>query len=111
MSLKASTTAETTIRALATRGLDVIASVRESLSVVDLAVICGQTQIVVRCVERGTEEDAHALRLMLAERDFTRAFIVYTAEDQPHLTGEIETYPLSRIDELAASLAREGRFP
>ena len=32
------------------------------------------------------------------------AAIVYTAEDQPELSGEIETYPLSRIDELAAML-------
>lgn len=45
---------------------------------------------------------------MLTQGDFTRAAIVYTAEDEPHLSGEIETYPLSRIDELAASLARES---
>jgi len=45
---------------------------------------------------------------MLTQGDFDRAFLVYTAEDQPHLPGEIESYPLSRIDELAASLARES---
>ncbi len=48
---------------------------------------------------------------MLSQGDFTRAFIVYTAEDQPHLSGEIESYPLSRIDELAASLAKESSAP
>jgi len=45
---------------------------------------------------------------MLTEGDFTRAFIVYTSEGQPHLPGEIESYPLSRIDELAALLAKES---
>lgn len=45
---------------------------------------------------------------MLAEGDFDHAFIVYTAEDQPHLSGKIETYPLSRIDELVALLAKES---
>jgi hypothetical protein len=64
--------------------------------------------IVVRCVEHISEDDYHALATMLAQGDFTRAAIVYTSEDQPHLSGEIETYPLSRIDELAASLARES---
>jgi hypothetical protein len=43
---------------------------------------------------------------MLAEGDFHRAAVVYTREDQPHLSIKIESYPLSRIDELAASLAQ-----
>jgi hypothetical protein len=85
--------------------------VRESDNVIDLALIEPKSKTaIVRCVERCTEEDVHALRLMLAQGDFTRAAIVYTAEDQPELSGEIETYPLSRIDELAASLAKE-RLP
>lgn len=108
MSLKASTTAETTIQALTARGLDVIASVRESSSVIDLAVTGGRAQFVVRCVERASEPDHHALKTMVAQGDFTRAAIVYTAEDQPHLSGEIESYPISRIHELAASLAKES---
>lgn len=108
MALKANTTAETTTQVLADRGLKVIASVRESPDAIDLAVTNGKAHIVVRCVERPSEPDRHALKTMIAQGDFTRAFIVYTAEDQPHLSGEIEAYPLSRIDELAALLAKES---
>ncbi len=89
-------------------GLRVVARVQETPSVIDLAVTHGRAQIIVRCVEHVSSLDYRALGTMLAEGDFTRAAIVYTAEDQPHLSGEIETYPLSRIDELAASLARES---
>ncbi|MEZ5997045.1 MAG: hypothetical protein R3C25_14975 [Hyphomonadaceae bacterium] len=81
---------------------------RESRSATDLAITTGRAQIVVRCVARPSEPDRRALKTMLTEGDFTRAFIVYAAEDQPHLSGEIETYPLSRIDELAALLAKES---
>ncbi len=108
MALKANTTAETTTQVLVARGLKVIANVHESPSATDLAIRNRSAQIVVRCVEHPSELDHRALRTMLAEGDFTRAFIVYTAEDQPHLTGEIESYPLSRIDELAALLAKES---
>ena len=94
--------------ALREAGLQVIARVQEAPSVIDLAVTRGRAQIIVRCVERVRSLDYTALGAMLAQGDFTRAAIVYTAEDQPHLSGEIETYPLSRIDELAASLARES---
>jgi hypothetical protein len=45
---------------------------------------------------------------MLAQGDFDRAALVYAVSDQPHAFDEIETYPLSRIDDLAASLAMEG---
>lgn len=109
MALKANTTAETTTQVLTARGLKVIASVRESPSATDLAITNGRAQIVVRCVELPSELDHHALKTMLVQGDFNRAFIVYTDEDhQPHLPGEIEAYPLSRIDELAAVLARES---
>ena len=91
------------------RGSTVSATVRESARAIDLALLDIGKPVVVRCVERATAEDAVALATMLAQGDFTRAAIVYTAEDhQPHLTGEIEAYPISRIDELAASLARES---
>lgn len=101
-------TALTCIASLSEAGLTVSATVRDSARAIDLALELNRRPAVVRCVECATEEDAHALRLMLAQGDFTRAAIVYTAEDQPHLTGEIEAYPISRIDELAASLARES---
>lgn len=108
MAPKGNSTAETTRKALASKGLRVIACVQESPGVTDLAVAVGQAHMyVLRCVQAGCEDDYRALKTMLAQGDFTRAAIVYSAEDQPHLSGEIESYPLSRIDELAASLARE----
>ena len=64
--------------------------------------------LVVRLVGNAAAFDHSQLETMVAQGDFTRAFIVYTTEDQPHLSGEIESYPLSRIDELAALLAKES---
>jgi hypothetical protein len=105
----ASRAAQRCTASLAKAGLTVSATVCESDKVIDLALLeLDGSSAVVRCVEGVTEKDVHALREMLAQRDFDRAFIVYTAEDQPHLSGEIESYPLSRIDELAAALARES---
>ena len=92
-------------------GLSVLARVPDE-SCVDLAIVLSSKRLaVIRCTERVSEADHRALATMLAQGDFTRAFIVYTAEDQPRLSGDIETYPLSRIDELAASLARESSTP
>jgi len=89
-------------------GRQCTAVVAERPGVWDLVVDVGSDEsVVVRYVDRPHRDDYTALATMLAQGDFTRAFIVYTAEDQPHLSGDIETYPLSRIDELAASLARE----
>ncbi len=45
--------------------------------------------------------------LTSAEGDFDRAFLVHTG-DETDFTGEIQTWPLSRIDELAALLAKES---
>lgn len=101
--------AQRCLTTLAGRGLAVSATVRESQTALDLALLGGcKGNTVIRCVVEPSELDRHALETMLAEGDFTRAFIVYTAEDQPHLSGEIESYPLSRIDELAALLAKES---
>jgi hypothetical protein len=93
------------------RGATVSVTVRESVRAIDLALLDLSQPVVVRCVERATAEDANVLATMLAQGDFTRAAIVYTAEDQPHLSGEIEAYPISRIDELAALLAKESQAP
>jgi hypothetical protein len=95
--------------ALAFRGLRPSARVIASERAVDLAIVgAGSADLIVRCVSTPSVSDYRALQTMLAQGDFTRAAIVYTAEDQPHLSGEIGTYPLSRIDELAASLARQS---
>lgn len=98
-------------RQLKATGVAVIGRVWESKAAFDLALLSGNGRTaVVRCVSEPRASDRTALATMLAQGDFTRAAIVYTAEDQPELSGEIETYPLSRIDELAASLAKE-RLP
>jgi hypothetical protein len=88
-------------------GLRLLGKVHDSAGVIDFALVDGTGRsIVVRCINEPRESDHVALGTMLTEGDFTRAFIVYTAEDQPNLSGEIEAYPLSRIDELAALLAK-----
>ncbi len=94
--------------AIARSGCKCTAIVAERPGVFDFAVSSAGNEIVVRLVGNAATFDHSQLETMLAEGDFTRAFIVYTAEDHPHLTGEIESYPLSRIDELAALLAKES---
>ena len=94
-------------RSFGQAGLPVIARVQERSDAVDL-VLSLRRLTVVRCVYRISRNDYRGLATMLAAGDFHRAAIVYTSEDQPHLSDEIESYPLSRIDELAASLARES---
>lgn len=103
------TSSSTCKTALVAAGERLLGKVREGTRAVDLALVNGHGRsTVVRCVTELHVADHHALSTMVAEGDFTRAFIVYTAEDQPHLSGEIEAYPLSRIDELAALLAKES---
>lgn len=96
-------------RQMKATGVAVLGRVWESKRAYDLALRNGNGRtVVVRCVAEPHAADHIALKTMLAQGDFTRAAIVYTAEDQPHLTGEIEAYPISRIDELAALLAKES---
>lgn len=90
-------------------GLRLLGKVRDRAGVIDLALVdSAGRSILVRCICEPRESDHVVLKTMLTDGDFTRAFIVYTAEDQPHLSGEMESYPLSRIDELAALLAKES---
>ena len=86
--------------------LNILARVRESERAMDLALgsPAGDALTVVRCVGRIELADYRALRTMLIQGDFNGAALVYTAEEQPHLSSEIPSYPLARIDELAASL-------
>ncbi len=90
--------------------LNIIARVRESDRAMDLALssTAGDALIVVRCVVRIDPADYRALRTMLVQRDFSGAALVYTAEEQPHLSSEVPSYPLVRVDELAAFLSRDG---
>jgi hypothetical protein len=96
-------------RTFTDNGMKVLGAVWGSPRAIDFALRGPRNEnSVVRCTNSPQQGDILELATMLAEGDFTRAAIVYTAEDQPHLSGEIPTYPLSRIDELAASLARES---
>lgn len=91
-------------------GLIILARVREADRAMDLALssIAGDALIVVRCVVRIDPADYRALRTMLIQGDFNGAALVYTAEDQPHLSSEIPSYSLDRVDEFAAFLSSEG---
>ncbi len=96
-------------RTFASYGMKVLGAVWASPSAIDFALRGPRNESsVVRCTSEPQDSDHVALATMLTEGDFTRAFIVYTSEGQPHLPGEIESYPLSRIDELAALLAKES---
>jgi len=91
-------------------GLNILARVRESDRAMDLALssTAGDALTVVRCVVRTEALDYRALRTMLIQGDFGGAALVYTAEDQPHLSSEIPSYSLTRVDELAAFLSRDS---
>lgn len=100
--------AQRCLTSLSGRGLAVSATVRESLTATDLALLGGcRGNTIIRCVAQRSERDAQALRAMLSEGDFDRAFIVHFDEHSPP-AGDIPSYPLSRIDELAALLAKES---
>ena len=90
------------------RGLKVLGAVWASRRAIDFA-LRGPTSenSVVRCTKSPLNADFLELAQMLAEGDFDRAFLVHTG-DETGLTGEIQTYPLSRINELAALLAKES---
>jgi hypothetical protein len=68
----------------------------------------GGISIIVRLVLRPTPSDHIALKTMLAEGDFDRAVLVYCDEDEFVLSDDLESWPISRIDELAAVLAAEA---
>lgn len=73
-----------------------------------LSSTAGDVLTVVRCVVRIEPADYRALRTMLIEADFNGAALVYTAEDQPHLSSEMPSYPLARVHELAAFLSTKS---
>lgn len=89
-------------------GLRLLGKVRDSADVIDCALVDGAGRsIIVRCTSEPRESDRVALATMIAEGDFTRAFLVHTG-DETDLTSEVQTWPLFRIDELAALLAKES---
>jgi hypothetical protein len=93
---------------LAAAGLCNLGKVWESASALDfIATSDMHTRIAIRLADAPTESDHLALKTMLAEGDFDRAVLVYCDDAGPLVSGEIESWPLSRIDELAAKLAAE----
>ncbi len=94
--------------AITNAGCQCTAVVAERTDVWDFAVNApARDTAVVRYVKKVQAEDYFQLKTMLAQGDFTRAYLVHTG-DETDLTGDIPTYPLSRIDELAALLAKES---
>lgn len=94
-------------RELTNQGLKVIARVWETERAFDLALcVTRGARIVVRCVVQVEPGDYVALKAMLSEGDFDRAALVSKDDIRPQLRDEIETWPLSGIQDLAAALAR-----
>lgn len=94
--------------AITQAGNQCTAIVAERAGVWDFAVnALDRAATVVRYVDKVRTEDYCHLKAMLAQGDFARAALVYTAEDQPHLSDEVPSYPLSRIHDLAAALAKD----
>ncbi len=91
-------------------GITILARVLDSERAIDIALssTVGDALTVVRCVARIEPVDYRALQSMLIEGDFNGAALIFTAEDQPHLSSEIPSYSLARVDELAALLSRDG---
>jgi hypothetical protein len=91
---------------MASAGCRAVARVFESDSAFDFAfALPDDDYAVIRCVPHAKTTDYRALRTMLQEGDFDRAVLVYCDEEQPHLSNEIESWPISRIEELARRLA------
>jgi hypothetical protein len=97
------------LRRFSDHHLRVLACICESRNVFDLAFEGAPCRLIVRCVYRAAPTDYRALRTMIRDGDFDRAVLVYCDEEQPHLSDEIESWPISRIEELAKRLAGEAR--
>ncbi len=96
-------------RAFADLGLRVLGAVWASPSALDLALQGPNGRdSVVRFTDALKPSDAGTLKTMIAQGDFTRAFLVHTGAEMD-LSGEVQVWPLSRIDELAAILAAEAK--
>ena len=95
-------------RTFTNSGLKVLGAVWASRRAIDFALRDPTSEnSVVRCTDSPLKTDFLALTTMLTEGDFDRAFLVHTGAETD-LTSEIQTWPLSRIDELAALLAKES---
>jgi len=93
--------------AIARSGCKCTAIVAERPGVFDFAVNAAGNEIVVRLASNAAASDHSQLATMVTQGDFTCAFLVHSDEHSPP-AGDIPTYPLSRIDELAALLAKES---
>jgi hypothetical protein len=93
---------------VAAGGLEVLARTLEDGRAFDLAMAlpCGRI-LLVRNVSRVDPSDYRALATMLSQGTFARAILVYGPGEQPYLSDEIESWPIERVEEMAACLARE----
>jgi RNA polymerase sigma factor (sigma-70 family) len=94
---------------LAAYGLRRHPVVRDGSQVVEHAVTLGDGRFaIIRCVERATEQDHADLATMIADGDFTAAYIVCAEGIETAERGPISTYSLSHIDDLIGDLASKG---
>lgn len=92
------------------KGLRILGRLLDASGATDIALAnTAPNSIVVRCVNQARPADYRDLATMLREGDFDRAVLVYCDPKQPDLSDQIESWPIARIDELAASLASTGR--
>jgi len=95
-------------KVLARAGVHPVARIFEG-AVMDFAFISpAKRSAVVRCVDQPTNADYRALEGMVDQGDFDRAVLIYCEGEHTSFSSKIESWPITRIDELAASLARES---
>lgn len=86
---------------LTERNLRCVAAVNESPRATDYAVaLSGTRLVVVRQVERATEEDHTALATMISEGDFSWAGLVYSGQAKADWSGDLETFHVSELPRL-----------
>jgi hypothetical protein len=94
--------------ALSKAGLKVTARVFEDPKTTDLAITgAGSEFVILRCVNKPRAIDQDALKTMVSEGDFDRAFLVHAGEEAD-LAGAVQTWPLSRVSELVEVIAKGG---
>ncbi len=94
---------------LSSMGLYSMARIVDSDRAIDIAINLGSARsLVIRCVAECSPADYCVLATMLMDGDFDRAILVYCDSEQPHLSDAIESWPISRFNELARSLARDS---
>jgi hypothetical protein len=104
-----STAAHVLDHALSSHGLAPIAKTREADGSIHFAIDLGAAGwCVVRWSEVVSARDYRTLRTMVRQGDFDRAVVVYSDCEQSRLSNEIESWPISKSNELARLLAQRA---